>query len=137
MQALWRNIAERGLTRLYKENAKARELLRCYGALATLPVGDVIRGFNAIADALRGLLHTTQEIPLEFEAALAGKTKKPACKTAALFRLRGVLPAYVRAQARRPRRPSTLRRSVFQAGIVELPPGNPAISFPNQQRVGS
>ncbi|KAH7662589.1 hypothetical protein AAVH_43449, partial [Aphelenchoides avenae] len=69
-QALWRKIQELGLVPLYKANKKARILLRCFGALATVPVGDVERALELILQAIRQMLHETHEIPDEYELAL-------------------------------------------------------------------
>jgi len=52
-QALWRNIALKGLTVLYRENNKAKVLLRCFGAMAFVHPNDVLEAFDVIVAALR------------------------------------------------------------------------------------
>jgi hypothetical protein len=71
-QALWRNIQELGLTPLYKTVKKARILLRCFGALATVPVEDIQQALDGIVHELNGL-RETGEIPAIYDDALARK----------------------------------------------------------------
>lgn len=52
-QALWRNLASKGLTLLYQGNNKAKVLLRCFGAMAFVHPNDVVEAFDAIVAALR------------------------------------------------------------------------------------
>ena len=52
-QALWRNVALKGLTVLYRENNKAKLLLRCFGAMAFAHPNDVLEAFDVIVTALR------------------------------------------------------------------------------------
>lgn len=72
-QALWRKLQELGLVGLYKSNRKARVLLRCFGALATVPLADVKRALDEIVGALQVMLNETGEIPRDLEPALARK----------------------------------------------------------------
>ncbi|KAH7718010.1 hypothetical protein AAVH_14521 [Aphelenchoides avenae] len=70
-QAIWRKIQELGLSVLYKTVKKARILLRCFGALATVPVEDVPDACEAIVTELNVMLDETAEIPIEYNGALA------------------------------------------------------------------
>lgn len=69
-QSLWRNIQDLGLSPLYKTVKKARITLRCFGALATVPVEDVQRALDEIVQELNEL-RAMGEIPAEYDGALA------------------------------------------------------------------
>uniref|UniRef100_A0A914I467 MULE transposase domain-containing protein n=1 Tax=Globodera rostochiensis TaxID=31243 RepID=A0A914I467_GLORO len=51
-QSIWRQIQNLGLSGFYLENAEFRSSLKCFAALAFLPVQDVQNAFNAIANGL-------------------------------------------------------------------------------------
>ncbi|KAH7714763.1 hypothetical protein AAVH_17868 [Aphelenchoides avenae] len=54
-QAYFKNIQKKGLLPLY-EIEEVKVMLRCYGALALLPVDDVINGYNVVTRALKALV---------------------------------------------------------------------------------
>ncbi|KAH7704995.1 hypothetical protein AAVH_27810 [Aphelenchoides avenae] len=70
-QALWRNIASKGLTLLYRGNGRARELLRCFGAMAFVHPNDVSQAFDEIVAALRACI-ANGEIDANFDEAVQG-----------------------------------------------------------------
>lgn len=71
-QALWRNIASKSLTLLYKGNARAKELLRCFAAMAFVHPNDALEAYDTIVAALRACLNAG-EFDASFDAPIQGK----------------------------------------------------------------
>ncbi|KAH7700530.1 hypothetical protein AAVH_32347 [Aphelenchoides avenae] len=69
-QSAFKNVAELGLVRLYRDNAVAQELLRCFPALAALPPEDVLDGLDVIVAELHRMLDAGV-IEREWEHAIA------------------------------------------------------------------
>lgn len=83
-QSAFKNVAELGLVRLYRDNAVAQELLRCFPALDAVPPEDVVDGLHVIVDELNRML-ATGTIDREWEHQLAGTVCQfPAPETIAL-----------------------------------------------------
>lgn len=70
-QSAFRNIADLGLVRLYRDNARAQEMLRCFPALAALPPEDVVEGLHVIVDELTRML-AAGDIDRVWEPQIAG-----------------------------------------------------------------
>lgn len=71
-QAYFKNIQKKGLLPLY-EIEEVKVMLRCYGALALLPVDDVINGYNVVTRALKALVPA--KIPSCYRDRLNGKRR--------------------------------------------------------------
>lgn len=69
-QSLWRKLQELGLSGLYKAVKKARITMRCFGALATVPVEDIQQALDTIVLELNEM-RDSGEIPAEYDGALA------------------------------------------------------------------
>lgn len=71
-KALFTNIQTKRLLPLY-EDGDLRALMRCFGALAFLPVDEVTNGYNDLCSEIGKLI--PEQIPEEYRDALDGRRK--------------------------------------------------------------